>query len=109
MNEDIRTPSSAEPGEEERPYTIYYDPNMVAGSWANHTNIMYSDHEFTIDFVRMNIHGDTNEGVLVHRVNVSPWLAIHLADQLNERVKQFYQDLKNLESGNQQDLKTEGD
>ena len=109
MNEDIRTPSSPDSDQDEAQYTIYYDPSMAAGSWANHANIMYSAHEFTIDFVRMNFDASPNEGVLVHRVNVSPWLAIHLVEQLKESIEKFSRDFLNPESGNEHDLKTEGD
>ena len=109
MNEDIRTPSSPDLDQDEAQYTIYYDPSMAAGSWANHANIIYSAHEFTIDFVRMNFDANPNEGILVHRVNVSPKMAIHLAEQLKERIEAFSHDFTDLKSESEQDLKAEGD
>lgn len=82
---------------------------MAAGSWANHADVMYSVHEFTIDFARMNIEGDPNEGVLVHRVNVSPWVAMRLAEQLRECIEDFSNEYINQESRSQQNLKEEED
>ena len=110
MNEDTQSPSSPDLFEDEASYTIYYDPSMAAGSWSNHTNVMYSMHEFTIDFVRTNIEGeDTNDAVLVHRANVSPWTAMNLADQLQDCIEAFSQEFINNGSESEQDLKAKED
>lgn len=104
MNEDIGSPSSPDLDQDEAQYTIYYDPSMAAGSWSNHTNVMYSMHEFTIDFIRMNVEGeDANDAVLVHRANVSPWTAMSLVDQLQECIEAFSEEFINNGLESEQD------
>lgn len=110
MNEDTQSSSSPDLHEDEASYTIHYDHSMAAGSWSNHINVMYSMHEFTIDFIRTNIEGeDTNDAVLVHRANVSPWTAMSLADQLQECLEAFSQEFIDNGLENEQDSRGKED
>ncbi len=33
---------------------IYMDPSQLAGVWANFAQVSHSEHEFTLDFVRLD-------------------------------------------------------
>ena len=44
-----------EPGEPEEPeqqYEIIIQPEQLAGLWANLAQVSYTEHEFTVDFIR---------------------------------------------------------
>ena len=46
--------------------------DQQAGVWSNWAAINESDHEFTIDFARVDHSVDPNVGVMVARVGISP-------------------------------------
>lgn len=58
-----------------------------AGVWANFARVNHSDHEFTIDFIRIDygqIQDDEMLSVVVARVGVSPLFVRQLIDALEE-------------------------
>jgi hypothetical protein len=60
--------------EPERSFNIHFDPQYMAGVYANFANVSHSDYEFTITFARVDHEVETGEvpGVVVSRVNLSP-------------------------------------
>ena len=63
---------------------IILRPEQMAGVWANWAVVSHSEHEFTLDFVRMD--GTTpapGRGIVVARVAVSPLLVTQLIDALS--------------------------
>jgi Protein of unknown function (DUF3467) len=63
------------------PPEIFIALDQLAGVWANWADVRYSQHEFTIDFVRM----DPREphGIVVARVSSSSQFVMELIDTLN--------------------------
>ena len=59
---------------------IIIAPEQLAGVWANWAQVSYSDHEFTIDFVRMDPLQPL--GIVVARVSSSSLFVMHLIDTL---------------------------
>ena len=41
-------------GEEQAGPEIFMDPSQLAGVWANFAQVSHSEHEFTLDFVRID-------------------------------------------------------
>ena len=63
--------------------------DQQAGVWSNWAAINESDHEFTIDFARVDHSVDPNVGVMVARVGISPRMLRQLLDRLNESWEAF--------------------
>jgi hypothetical protein len=61
---------------------INVPPEHQAGVWANWAALSESDHEFTLDFVRLDHSIDPNIGVVVARIGMSPKLLRQLCDVL---------------------------
>jgi hypothetical protein len=61
-------------GQPERHINIHFDPEHMAGVYANFANVSHSDYEFTITFARVDHEVEAEEvpGVVVTRVNLSP-------------------------------------
>ena len=56
----------------------------MAGVWADWAQVSHSDHEFTLDFVRMDSTAPPpGRGIVVARVAVSPLFITPLIDALN--------------------------
>jgi Protein of unknown function (DUF3467) len=55
-----------------------------AGVWANDAVIQSSDHEVTVDLLRVDHSVEPNIGTVVARVAMSPVLLRQLIDQLSE-------------------------
>lgn len=55
-----------------------------AGVWANAFSVDVSDHEVTVDFVRVDHSVDPNVGTVVARVAMSPKLLGQIVDGLTE-------------------------
>ena len=53
-----------------------------AGVWANWASVSEGDHEFTIDFVRVDHSVDPEHGVVVARVGISARMLHELTDTL---------------------------
>jgi hypothetical protein len=56
----------------------------MAGVWANWAVVSHSEHEFTLDFVRIDgTAPPPGRGIVVARVAVSPLLVTQLIDALS--------------------------
>jgi hypothetical protein len=70
---------------EERVLQVAIDPTMAGGVWANFARVHHSEHEFTVDFVRIDYAAQPNlTGVVVARVAVSPLFVTQLIAALQE-------------------------
>jgi hypothetical protein len=78
---------------EEEPQEIRLNvrlPEQLAGGvWANFARVNHSEHEFTIDFVRIDyasasVEEGTVDGIVVARVGVSPLFVTQLIGALQE-------------------------
>ncbi|MEL7210507.1 MAG: DUF3467 domain-containing protein [Actinomycetota bacterium] len=67
--------------------------DMHAGVWANWAVINDSDHEFTLDFARVDHSVSPNVGVVVARIGMSPKLLRQLLDRMDEAWARFADDL----------------
>jgi hypothetical protein len=69
---------------------IFMDPSHLAGVWANWAQVSHSDHEFTLDFVRLDSSGPPpGRGIVVARVSVSPLFITQLIDALTDNWKKY--------------------
>lgn len=59
-------------------------PDALAGVWANHVDVFWSRHEFTLDFFRLELRGDDppERGAVVARVAISAILVLQLIEKL---------------------------
>jgi len=60
---------------------------MFGGVWANFAAVSHSEHEFTIDFIRVDQAGEN--GVVTARVNVSPLFVTQLQEALRLNWEQY--------------------
>ena len=67
-----------EPGQQ---LEITIEPAQRAGVWANWAQVSHSEHEFTLDFVRLDPLM-AGKGIVVARVAVSPLFITQLIDAL---------------------------
>jgi hypothetical protein len=64
---------------------VFIDPQQAGGVWANFARVNHSEHEFTIDFVRIDYASAPNlTGVVVARVGVSPLFVTQLIAALQD-------------------------
>jgi Protein of unknown function (DUF3467) len=68
---------------------IHIDPAQMAGVWANFARVSHSEHEFTLDFVRMDSTTDPPGGIVVARVSVSPLFIQQLIEALQGNWTKF--------------------
>jgi hypothetical protein len=72
-------------GEEGQDAHIVIDQAQLGGVWANFARVSHSEHEFTLDFVRLDFASGTPlQGVVVSRVSVSPLFVTQLIDALQD-------------------------
>src|SRR5207237_4191106 len=73
-----------EEAEKPEPPEITIPPEWVPGVYANAAQATFTEHEFTIDFIRMDPY--YNSGVVVARISCSPQavndFALHLTQLL---------------------------
>lgn len=71
--------------EESHSIEIVLESQHMGGVWANFAQVTHSEHEFTIDFVRMDYSqgNPPRRGIVVARVAVSPLFITQLIDALN--------------------------
>jgi Protein of unknown function (DUF3467) len=64
---------------------IAVPPDQLGGVWANFARVTHSEHEFTLDFVRMDYSEGSppRRGVVVARVGFSPLFVLQLVEALN--------------------------
>jgi hypothetical protein len=71
-------PRSAQP-------EIILRQEQIGGVWANFAQVSHSQHEFTIDFVRMDATAPPpGRGIVVARVSMSPLFVTQLIDALQK-------------------------
>ncbi|MCY3967470.1 MAG: DUF3467 domain-containing protein [bacterium] len=68
---------------------ILADPEMRGGVWANFAIVKHSEHEFTIDFCRLDYDTSPLSGVLVQRVNMSPLFVNQLIHALGDNLDKY--------------------
>jgi hypothetical protein len=69
---------------------IALDMSQMAGVWANFARVSHSQHEFTLDFVRLDYAtNQPRQGVVVARVSVSPLFITQLRAALDENWEQY--------------------
>jgi hypothetical protein len=57
----------------------------IGGVWANYAQVSHSQHEFTIDFVRIDATAPApGRGIVVARVSMSPLFVTQLIDALQK-------------------------
>ena len=90
----------ADEDERERHINIHFQPEDMAGHYANFANVSFSDYEFTITFARVDHEIDADEipGVVVTRVNLAPKFMAELADALVDSYSKYRtrEGIKNL-------------
>ena len=64
-------------------FQIIIDQAQMAGVWANFARVSHSEHEFTLDFVRLDYTTQPRRGVVVARISVSPLFITQLVEALN--------------------------
>jgi hypothetical protein len=80
------TPASDQDDEQPAPQAIEIriEPQNMAGVWANFARVNHSEHEFTIDFVRLDYGNTPVNGIVVARVAVSPLFITQLIGALED-------------------------
>jgi Protein of unknown function (DUF3467) len=68
---------------------VMMNPADIGGVWANFARVSHSEHEFTIDFVRLDHTMSPVQGIVVARVNVSPLFVTQLIEALNSNWAKF--------------------
>lgn len=77
-------------GPDEVTLEVFIDPQQAAGVWANFARVNHSEHEFTIDFVRIDYATQPKmSGVVVARVAVSPLFVTQLIAALQENWNKY--------------------
>ena len=81
LSEPPDSSSMEEPPDPPPQPEIIIEPDKLAGLWSNWAQVYFSDHEFTIDFVRL----DPNQprGIVVSRVSGSALFIMQLIDTLH--------------------------
>ena len=66
---------------------------QLAGVWSNFARVSHSEHEFTLDFVRLDYSAGTPpaHGVVVARVSFSPLFVTQLIDALTDNWQKYAQ------------------
>jgi hypothetical protein len=75
----------------EQAVEISIEPRNQAGVWANFARVNHSEHEFTIDFVRLDFASRPVTGIVVARVAVSPLFITQLIGALNDNWGKYAQ------------------
>jgi len=75
--------------EEGQELQIHIDPAQMAGVWANFARVSHSQHEFTLDFVRVDHNSDPATGIVEARVSVSPLFIQQLIDAMQDNWSKY--------------------
>jgi hypothetical protein len=80
-----------QPEQPQRRINIHFDPEQMAGVYANFANVSHSDYEFTLTFARVDheVEGDEIPGVVVTRVNVSSRFIREFIDALEDNYEKW--------------------
>ena len=75
----------------ERQINIHFDPERMAGVYANFANVSHSEYEFTLTFARVDHEVEDNEvpGVVVSRVSLSPRFMRELIDAMGDNYSKW--------------------
>ena len=76
-------------GEESHEAQIIIDQAQMGGVWANFARVSHSEHEFTLDFIRLDYGTDPVQGLVVSRVSVSPLFVTQLVDALSDNWQKY--------------------
>lgn len=68
---------------------IFLPPERMAGVWANFAQVSHSEHEFTLDFVRLDYARQPLQGIVVARVSVSPLFVTQLLAALEQNWAEY--------------------
>jgi hypothetical protein len=74
---------------ERQEVSVHIDPAQMAGVWANFARVSHSEHEFTLDFIRLDSSSSPPEGIVVARVSVSPLFIQQLIEALQGNWAKF--------------------
>lgn len=74
---------------ERQEVSIHIDPAQMAGVWANFARVSHSEHEFTLDFIRLESGSNPPGGIVVARVSVSPLFIQQLIEALQGNWTKF--------------------
>jgi hypothetical protein len=75
---------------EESTLEITIEPEHRAGVWANFAQVIRSEHEFTIDFVRIDhATGPNYRGTVVARVAMSPLFVAQILEMLDRSWEEY--------------------
>lgn len=78
-----------EPGQEGPEAQMILEMAQMAGVWANSARVSHSEHEFTLDFARIDFATDPLQGIVVSRVSVSPLFVTQLIEALQENWQNY--------------------
>jgi hypothetical protein len=98
-------------GAEEQILQVQIPPDQAAGVWANFARVNHSEHEFTIDFVRIDYGSQPNlSGVVVARVGVSPLFVRQLIGALEDNWGKYAKKAmpKEVYGGDERETEPEG-
>jgi len=75
----------------ERHINIHFEPQHMAGHYANFANVSHSDYEFTVTFARVDheVEDDEIPGVVVSRINLSPRFMRELIDAMEDNYSKW--------------------
>ena len=72
---------------------VHLPEHQAGGVWANFARVNHSEHEFTLDFVRLDYASITEEGemrgIVVARVGVSPLFVRQLVTALEDNWSKY--------------------
>ena len=84
----------------ERHINIHFEPQHMAGHYANFANVSHSDYEFTVTFARVDheVEEEAVPGVVVSRINLSPRFMRELIDAMEDNYSKWRtrEGIKNL-------------
>jgi hypothetical protein len=70
--------------EQQQVVEIRIEPHNQVGVWANFARVNHSEHEFTIDFIRLDFANQPLTGIVAARVAVSPLFITQLIKALQD-------------------------
>jgi hypothetical protein len=89
--------TTAQPEREEESWRepLLADTPELGGVWANRARVIPSQHEFTIDFIRVDYASEPPyNGIIVARVAFSPVLLAKLTATLEETLQEYSEEVR---------------
>ena len=82
-----------EPNQREVHLNVRFPEQLLGGVWSNFARVSHSEHEFTIDFLRLDYASVSDDGemqgVAVARVGLSPLFVTQLITALQNNWSKF--------------------